>query len=105
MGDKQGVRVGRAAEVPLGTGRVFEVGGRALAVFNVDGVFYAIDNECSHRGGPLGEGDLEGRVVLCPWHAWRWDVTTGANLNNPAVKVACYPITEREGSLFVDLGL
>lgn len=99
----QEVRVGRAAEVPVGTGRVFEAGGRTLAVFNVEGTFYAIDNECSHRGGPLGEGDLDGAIVLCPWHAWRWDVTTGANVNNPAVKVACYPIRERDGSLFVEL--
>jgi nitrite reductase (NADH) small subunit len=100
----EGVRVGRATDVPVGSGRVFDVAGRTVAVFNVGGSFYAIDNECSHRGGPLGEGDLDGTVVLCPWHAWRWDVTTGANVNNPAVTVACYPITEREGSLFVDVG-
>ena len=103
MASGQDVRIGRAADVPVGTGRVMDAGGRTLAVFNVDGVYYAIDNECSHRGGPLGDGDLDGKVVLCPWHAWRWDVTTGANVNNPAVKVACYPITERDGSLYVDL--
>ena len=104
MGSTQDVRVARAADVPTGGGRVFEVAGRTVAVFNVDGRFYAIDNECSHRGGPLADGDLEGKVVVCPWHAWRWDVTTGANVNNPAVRVACYPIVERDGSLFVDLG-
>jgi len=95
---------GRAAGGGAGSGRVLEAAGRTVAVFKVRGTFYAIDNECSHRGGPLGEGDLEGTVVLCPWHAWRWDVTTGANVNNPAVKVACYPIAEQDGSLFVDLG-
>jgi len=52
---------------------VVEPAAARLAVFNVDGVYYAIDNTCSHRGGPLGEGDLEGTVVACPWHAWRWD--------------------------------
>jgi nitrite reductase/ring-hydroxylating ferredoxin subunit len=104
MGGGQEVRIGRASDVSVGTGQVFEVAGRSLAVFNVDGTFYALDNDCSHRGGPLGEGDLEGNVVVCPWHAWRWDVTTGANVNNPAVKMACYPIVERDGSLFVDLG-
>ena len=104
MTAERSVRIGRAADVPPGEGRVLEAGGRTLAVFNVDGVFYAIDNECSHRGGPLGEGDLEGTVVLCPWHAWRWDVTTGANVNNPAVKVGCYRVREQDGSLFVDLG-
>ena len=97
------VRIGRTADVPVGTGRVMEAGGRTLAVFNVDGVFYAIDNECSHRGGPLGEGDLEGRVVLCPWHAWRWDVTTGRNANNPVVTVACYPVRVEADGVFVEL--
>jgi nitrite reductase (NADH) small subunit/3-phenylpropionate/trans-cinnamate dioxygenase ferredoxin subunit len=99
----QGVPIGRASDVPEGTGRVVEAGGRTLAVFNVGGRFYALDNECGHRGGPLGEGDLDGTTVVCPWHAWRWDVTTGGNVNNPAVKVGCYPVTEREGSLFVEL--
>ncbi|HEX3176740.1 MAG TPA: Rieske 2Fe-2S domain-containing protein [Methylomirabilota bacterium] len=104
MTTERSVRIGRAADVPVGTGTVVEAAGKTLAVFNVAGTFYAIDNECSHRGGPLGEGDLDGTVVLCPWHAWRWDVTTGANVNNPAVKVGCYAVTERDGSLFVDLG-
>jgi nitrite reductase/ring-hydroxylating ferredoxin subunit len=104
MTTQRSVRIGRAADVPTGAGTVVDVGGKTLAVFNVDGAFYAIDNDCSHRGGPLGEGDLEGRIVVCPWHAWRWDVTTGANVNNPAVKVGCYAVTERDGSLFVDLG-
>ncbi len=67
------------------------------------GTFYAIDNACAHRGGPLGEGDLEGRIVLCPWHAWRWDVTTGANANNPAVKMACFPVVVENGAVFVEL--
>ena len=97
------VKVGRVDDVPSGEGRVIEAGGRTLALFNVDGRFYAIDNACAHRGGPLGEGELTGPVVMCPWHAWRWDVTTGANVNNPAVKVACFPVAARDGDLFVDL--
>jgi len=97
------VKVGQTADVPSGEGRVIEASGRTLALFNVDGRFYAIDNACAHRGGPLGEGDLEGPVVMCPWHAWRWDVTTGANVNNPAVKVACFPVTVRDSDVFVEL--
>jgi len=96
-------RVSSAADVPAGTGRVVQAGGRVLALFNVDGRFYAIDNTCLHRGGPLGEGDLEGRVVTCPWHGWRWDVTTGANVNNPAVRVACFPVTVEDGQVFVEV--
>ncbi|HSE93762.1 MAG TPA: Rieske 2Fe-2S domain-containing protein [Methylomirabilota bacterium] len=97
------VKIGRAAEVPAGEGCVVEAGGRALALFNVGGRFYAIDNACAHRGGPLGEGELTGSVVTCPWHAWRWDVTTGANVNNPAVRVACFPVILEGGDVFVDL--
>lgn len=97
------VRVARVAEIGTGEGRVVEAGGRTLALFNVDGRLYAIDNSCLHRGGPLGEGELEGRVVTCPWHAWRWDVTTGANTNNPAVKVACFPVSVEGDEVVVEL--
>ena len=94
-------KVADVAEMGDGQARVVEVDGRSIAVFNVAGQFYAIDNLCPHRGGPLGEGDVEGKIVICPWHAWRWDVTTGANANNPAVRVACYPVTVEAGSIFV----
>jgi nitrite reductase (NADH) small subunit len=97
------MRVAAAGELAAGEGRVVEVGGRALALFNVDGEYHCIENACPHRGGPLGEGDLEGRIVSCPWHAWRWDVTTGANANNPAVRVAAYPVTVEGGAVFVEL--
>jgi nitrite reductase/ring-hydroxylating ferredoxin subunit len=62
-----------------------------IAVFNVDGTFYAIDNECPHSGGPLGEGSLKGAMVSCPWHLWRYDVTSGACLTNPFGHVRSYP--------------
>ena len=97
------ILVGKATDVPAGEGRVVEAGGRTLAVFNVAGRYYALDNECPHRGGPLGEGDLEGTLISCPWHGWRWDVTTGANANNPAVRVPCVPVTLEDGEIFVDL--
>jgi 3-phenylpropionate/trans-cinnamate dioxygenase ferredoxin component len=103
MADTSWVRVATAGELPAGQGCVVEAGGRTLGLFNIDGQYYAIDNACSHRGGPLGEGDLDGSVVSCPWHAWRWDVTTGANVNNPAVRVACFPVTLRDGGVFVQL--
>ena len=97
------VRIGKVTDVAAGEARVVETGGKTLALFNVDGTYYALDNACSHRGGPLGEGDLEGSVVTCPWHGWRWDVTTGANANNPAVRVACFPVTLEQDELFVEL--
>src|SRR5262245_12149282 len=97
------VRVAAAVDVPAGAGLVVEASGHALALFNVDGAYHAVDNLCPHRGGPLGEGDLDGALVSCPWHAWRWDVTTGANANNPALKMACFPVTVDRGAIFVDL--
>ncbi len=97
------IRIGEVGDVPAGEGRVVEAAGKTLALFNVAGTFYAIDNTCPHRGGPLGEGDVDGAIVTCPWHAWRWDVTTGANVNNPAVAVACYPVTVENDELFVQV--
>ena len=97
------VFIGPAADVPIGEGRVVEAEGKTLALFNVDGAFYALDNACTHRGGPLGEGDLEGAMVVCPWHAWRWDVRTGANANNPAVRMPCFPVSVDDGRVFVEL--
>jgi len=95
--------VAKIEEVPAGQARVFEAGGRSVAVCNVAGTHYAIDNSCPHRGGPLGEGDVDGAVVVCPWHGWRWDVTTGANANNPAIRVPCFPVSVERGEILVEL--
>jgi len=97
------IKVARIAEVPPGQGRVVHAGAKSLALFNVDGAYHAIDNSCPHRGGPMGEGDLEGRVAICPWHGWRWDVTTGANANNPAVKIGCFRTAVVDGDVYVEL--
>ncbi len=97
------VRVASRDEVPAGQGRVVETAGKTIALFNVGGTFYAIDYVCIHRGGPLGEGDLEGTVVVCPWHAWRWDVRTGANADNPAVTIPCFPVAVDGADVFVEM--
>lgn len=86
------VRVAGRTEIPKGEGRAFEVGGKMIAVFNCDDGFYAIDNECRHQGGPLGEGELDGHVVVCPWHGWTYDVTSGASPEDPGCKVGAYPV-------------
>ncbi|MGQ0614598.1 MAG: Rieske (2Fe-2S) protein [Planctomycetaceae bacterium] len=77
----------RVEELPPGKGRSFVVTGRELALFHVDGRFHALDNNCCHAGGPLGDGTLEGCVVTCPWHAWRYDVTTGLSVMSAQIKV------------------
>jgi nitrite reductase/ring-hydroxylating ferredoxin subunit len=79
-------------DVPMGTGKVVEVGGKKLAIFNADGRFYAMDNTCQHRGGPLGEGSLAGTTVTCPWHGWTYEVSSGACGMNPAMKLQTYDV-------------
>ncbi len=71
------VAVGSTAEIPVGGAKAFVVGDREVAVFNVDGTFYGIENACPHQGAPLAEGTLEGTTVTCPWHGWCFDVTNG----------------------------
>ena len=86
------VRITGIEDVKPGQGIVAEVNGQTLAIFNVDGTFHAIDNTCKHRGGPLGEGDLEGEVVTCPWHGWQFNVATGECVKNPTAKVEVYQV-------------
>ena len=86
------VRVAKTGEVPPGTGTTVEVGDKPIALFNCDGTFYAIDDTCPHQGGPLGEGEIEGTVVTCPWHEWRYDVRTGVNTDDATCKVQAYPV-------------
>ena len=90
MGDF--VRVASTGEIPAGQGRMFEVGGRQVAVFNVAGQFHAIDNVCEHQGGPLAEGELDGCIVTCPWHGWTYDVSTGASPDDPDTKVRRFDV-------------
>ena len=86
------VKVIAASELAPGQCREVKVGDKTLALFNVDGTFYATTNTCIHRGGPLGQGMLEGQVVMCPWHAWTFDVTTGENTANGQLKVQTFPV-------------
>jgi nitrite reductase/ring-hydroxylating ferredoxin subunit len=102
MGDW--VTVCRADEIAPGQGKQVEVGGRAIAVFNVDGTYYAIGGECTHQGGPLGEGELNGTTVTCPWHAAEFDVTTGKALALPATEdVPVYRTAVEGGEVRVEL--
>ncbi len=77
--------VAKALEVPAGSLKHVELeDGGQVCVANVDGTFYAMNGECSHMGGPLGEGELDGTTVTCPWHSAEYDVTTGKMLSPPA---------------------
>lgn len=74
---KKFVKVATVDEIPEGTGKCIYVHEKPMALFNVGGNFYAINDVCPHEGGPLSSGKLNGTVVTCPWHGWTFDVTTG----------------------------
>ena len=87
------VRVAKSSEIEPGTGKLIKAGGKKIALFNVEGTFHAVDDTCTHRGGPLSEGMLIGNEVTCPWHGAVFDVTTGAVIALPAPRsVASYPV-------------
>jgi 3-phenylpropionate/trans-cinnamate dioxygenase ferredoxin subunit len=99
------VRVASKDDVPPGQVRVFDVGGWSIALANVDGEFFAIDNVCTHDGGPLGEGVLAGETVECPRHGARFDVRTGRVRALPAVlPVPTYPVEVVGDEVRVDVG-
>jgi 3-phenylpropionate/trans-cinnamate dioxygenase ferredoxin subunit len=78
------VRVASVSEIPPGGRKLADIDGRAIAIFNIEGQLYAIDDVCTHDGGPLAEGKLYGREIECPRHGARFDVCTGAALCMPA---------------------
>ncbi len=80
------IKVAEGFEIQPGETKVVNLLGQSVAIFNVEGQFCATDNACPHEGGPLGEGTLEGVVVTCPWHAWRYNVRTGCPVLTPNVK-------------------
>src|SRR5438876_11740320 len=78
------IKVATTDEIAPGQAKLVEVGGSEIALFNVGGSFHAIDNTCTHVGGPLSEGEIDGAEVTCPWHGAMFDVTTGQVLGSPA---------------------
>jgi nitrite reductase (NADH) small subunit len=77
---------------PSGEAREFEINGKTLCVANTGDGCAAMDNVCLHRGGPLGQGMVDGNKVICPWHGWMFDVNTGASTHNASVRVRTYPM-------------
>ena len=93
--------VAQLDEVPPGRGSSFTVAERQIAVFNVDGIVYAMDDSCQHKGASLGNGRLEGKVITCRAHGWRYDVTTGSTIASPGYGVTVYPAKVVDGQILV----
>ena len=82
MGDL--FQAARTDELGSGQSKFVEIEGKEIALFNCDGTYYAIDNECPHVGGPLCEGEIDGSTVICPWHGAEFDLKSGEALAPPA---------------------
>jgi nitrite reductase (NADH) small subunit len=97
------VTVARADEVPEGTVCAVKAGEEEIALAHVDGAFYAVQHHCLHLHGPLGEGRLEGCVLSCPWHGWQYDVRTGENEFDRAIRLKTYEVEVADGDIRVAL--
>ena len=88
---------------PADEAREFPCGAKTVCIANVNGFYSAMENVCLHRGGPLGQGMIEGGKVVCPWHGWAWDPETGAAEQDSRMKVAVYPLKIENGDVMVEI--
>ena len=98
------VKIAQTGDLSPGEGKVVEAEGQTIALFNVDGTYYAIENTCTHVGGPLGKGTLVGDQVTCPWHGATFDLTNGSVLSPPAPDgVASYKVVIEENEIKIEI--
>jgi len=98
------VRVATKTDIVPGAAMAVEVQGQKIALFNIGGTYYAIGDTCTHRGGPLSQGTVEGTTVTCPWHGAKYDVTTGAVLSPPAPRgVGSYKVIVEGNDIKVEV--
>ncbi len=97
------VKVASKNDIKNGEGKTISTAGKEIALFNVDGEFFAIDNTCAHRGGPLGEGMLEGGIVTCPFHGWKFNVQNGSSVMPPGAKQKSFPVKLEGDDIMVEV--
>jgi len=94
------VFVAKVSEIPQGGKKIVEINGIPIAVFNLANKFYAIENICPHQAGSLGDGELiDGNVIVCPRHAWTFNVKTGINTKFDSIKVNSFPTIVENGDV------
>jgi nitrite reductase/ring-hydroxylating ferredoxin subunit len=96
-------RLASVSDVPPGAGKELVVEGRIVALFNVDGTFYALDGVCPHAGGPLGQGMLRKNIVTCPWHGWQFDVTTGRHCLTAHIRARPYEVNVEGDDVYIEI--
>lgn len=86
------VPLAATGDVPAGRSRLFVIENRKIALHHTANGFFATDNTCPHRGGPLSEGDLIGDEIICPWHFWGFDVATGQCMGQPSIRIRTHEL-------------
>jgi len=100
--DEQGfTAVARVLDIQEGKGRTVTANGEAIAIFHLGEHFYAIDDACTHEDAPLGEGEVRGTTVVCPYHDWVYDIPTGTCLTEPSRPVGCFRTKVEDGFVWV----
>ncbi len=98
------VKLGAQSELPSANeAKDFHCGDKEICIANINGEYSAMDNICLHRGGPLGQGIIEGGKVICPWHGWAWDPKTGQAAHGASAKVALYPLKIEHGNVLIEV--
>ena len=96
-------KVAKTTDMKDGGAQIIDISGQSIALFNLKGKFYATDNHCLHRGGPLADGHIEGSIVTCPWHAWQFDVKSGECLTMKGSKLKCYPTKIENSEIHIEI--
>jgi len=99
----EAVKVARLADIPQDGLKVVEINDTPIVLRYINGALKAIENVCPHRGGPVGEGDLDGDILVCPWHGWSFNVNTCQSTNNPAAVIRMFPVSVAGDDVFVEL--
>jgi nitrite reductase (NADH) small subunit len=98
------LKICKVNDIPINKGKEFNVNGIKIAVFNVNGKFYAIEALCRHQDGPLADGILKGEVIECPWHFWHYNVRTGELLDFlKNVKLTTFNVYVKGDELYIEL--
>jgi len=97
------VKVKALSELAPGDVTEVEAGGATYALCNVDGAVYCVEGTCPHAGGPLGQGNLNGNYLVCPWHGWEYDCRTGLNDSDEDIRVVTYPALIQDGNILIDV--
>jgi len=96
--------VAKVGDIPDGMGKEVEAAGFSIALYNVGGKYYAMDNICPHRGGPLAASEVTDGKIMCPLHSWEFRVEDGQCTHMDDVKQECFPVLVEEGVIKVIVG-